>query len=311
MVTHPVRRAFASALLTLALVAVLLLVPDAVRVYAHNMMGELRAPGEPAFIAAHRGDSSRAPENTLPAFAEAFRASPEFVEADVQLTLDGQPVIMHDETVDRTTDGSGAVSDHTLDEIRALDAGSWYDPAFTGTQVPTLDEFLDALADSRKKALLELKGHWVASDIETIMVGIYARGVQNRIVFASFNLTTVAYLAEAAPAIPRVIIKRDLPSDPVALTRFYGAIAILTSPTSLENDPGVVERMHDAGLGVLVYTLNSSQRWEEALAFGVDGIITDKPRKLGGWIAEPRPCVDEPGERVARGQPAERPIREP
>lgn len=285
MVTHPVRRAIASAVVTLALVAVLLLVPDAVRVYATNMIGALRAPGEPAFIAAHRGDSARAPENTLPAFASAFRSDLEFVEADVQLTADGHPVIIHDETVDRTTNGSGAVEALTLDQIRALDAGSWYDAAFAGTTVPTLDEFLDALDGSSKKALLELKGHWTADDIEGILIGIYARGVQNRVVFASFNLTTVAYLAEAAPAFPRVIIKRDLPSDPVALTEFYGAIAILTTPNSLENDPDVVDRMHEAGLGVLVYTLNSTSRWEEAREFGVDGIITDKPTKLGGWIS--------------------------
>src|SRR6478609_8641943 len=115
MVTHPVRRALASAVVTLALVAVLLLVPDAVRVYATNMMGGLRAPGEPAFIAGHRGDRASAPENTLPAFEAAFASNLEFVETDVQLTADGQPVLMHDDTVDRTTDGAGSVSDLTLD----------------------------------------------------------------------------------------------------------------------------------------------------------------------------------------------------
>ncbi len=286
MVTHPVRRAVAAAAVTLSLVSVLLLVPDAVSVYATNMIGALRAPGEPAFIAAHRGDSARAPENTLPAFDSAFRSNLEFVEADVQLTLDGHAVIIHDETVERTTNGTGAVADLTLEQIRALDAGSWYDAAFAGTTVPTLEEFLDALSASDKKALLELKGHWSTDDIERITIDVYARGVQDRVVFASFNLTTIAYLAEAAPAFPRVIIKRDLPSDPVGLTTYYGAIAILTTPNSLQNDPDVVDRMHEAGLGVLVYTLNSTHRWEEARQFGVDGIITDKPTKLGGWISE-------------------------
>lgn len=286
MVTHPIRRAFASAGVTVALVSVLLLVPDAVTVYATNMIGALRAPGEPAFIAAHRGDSARAPENTMPAFARAFRSDVEFVEADVQLTVDGHAVIIHDETVDRTTDGTGAVDELTLDQIRALDAGSWHGPDFAGTPVPTLEEFLDGLASSDKKTLLELKGHWLAADIERVTIDVYARGVQDRVVFASFNLTTIAYLAEAAPAFPRVIVKRDLPSDPVSLTQYYGAIAILTTPNSLQNDPGVVDRMHEAGLGVLVYTLNSTQRWEEAHEFGVDGIITDKPTKLVGWISE-------------------------
>ncbi|MCS0497998.1 glycerophosphodiester phosphodiesterase [Protaetiibacter mangrovi] len=275
--------------MTLALVAVLLLVPDAVRVYATNMMGALRAPGEPAFVAGHRGDRADAPENTMPGFAAAFASGLDFVETDVQLTADGVPVLMHDDTVDRTTDGTGAVADLTVDQIRALDAGSWYAPEFAGTRVPLLVEFLDALAGSRQKAIVELKGYWAPDGIRTVLDAVYLRGVQNRVVFASFDLSTVAHLADTAPAIPRVIIKRDLPHDPVGLARYYDAIAILTTPTSLENDPDAVARMHEAGLGVLVYTLNSTERWSEALADGVDGIVTDKPSKLDGWIAETAP----------------------
>ena len=207
----------------------------------------------------------------------------------MQLTSDGVPILMHDETVDRTTNGTGAVADLTLDEIRALDAGSWYAPEFAGTQVPLFDEFVAALAGTRKKALVELKGSWSPDGIRTVLDAIYLRGVQNRVVFGSFNLTTIAHLARTAPAIPRVIIKRDLPEDPVALVSYYDAIAILTTPTSLENDPHAVERMHAAGFGVLVYTLNSEKRWSEALAYGVDGIVTDKPSKLDGWIAKTAP----------------------
>lgn len=289
MVTHPVRRTFASAVVTLALVAVLVLVPDAVSVYATNMMGALRAPGEPAFIAAHRGDRAQAPENTMPALAAALDSDFEFVEVDVQLSADGVPVLIHDDTVDRTTNGTGAVAELTLDELRALDAGSWYGPEFAGTPVPLLDEFLVALAGSRKKALVELKGHWKPDALRTVLDAVYLRGVQNRVVFGSFNLTTVSHLARTAPAIPRVIIKRDLPEDPVALVRYYDAIAILTTPTSLQTNPDVVERMHAAGYGVLLYTLNSEERWSEALALGVDGIVTDKPSKLDGWIAKTAP----------------------
>ncbi len=289
MVTHPVRRALASAVVTLALVAVLLLVPDAVRVYATNMMGGLRAPGEPAFIAGHRGDRASAPENTMPAFEAAFASNLEFVETDVQLTVDGYPVLIHDDTVDRTTDGTGAVADLTLEQVRALDAGAWFAPEFAGTRVPLFDEFLDAFTDSRKKALIELKGFWSADGIRGVIDDVYARGVQNRVVFASFNLTTVANLGQVAPAIPRVIIKRDLPADPVGLAQYYGAIAILTTPNSLEGDEEAVTRMHAAGLGVLVYTLNSEKRWSEALDYGVDGIVTDTPSTLDGWIAKTAP----------------------
>lgn len=287
--THPVRRALVSATVTLALVAVLLLVPDAVRVYATNMMGSLRAPGEPAFVAAHRGDRATAPENTLPAVEAASRAGFEFLEIDVRLSADRVPVLMHDETVDRTTDGTGAIDELTLAQLRALDAGSWFDPAFAGTPIPTFAEFAAVFAGSRQKALIELKGHWTRADLRTVVDAIYLRGVQNRVVFASFSLKTLASLTEVAPAIPRVVIKSGLPEDPVALLQRFGAIALVTTVDALEADATAVERMHAAGLGVLVYTLNTQRRWSEALTLGVDGIITDRPSALDGWIAGTAP----------------------
>src|SRR5262245_51727578 len=222
MVTHPVRRGFAAAVVTLALVAVLLLVPQASKSYATNMMGALRAPGEAAFVAGHRGDRSVAPENTLPALQAALDGPLDFVETDVQLSLDGQPVIIHDETLDRTTDGSGPVAALTLAQLKALDAGSWYAPEFAGTRIPTFDEFLDVLAAApTKKAMVELKGYWARSDITGLLDGVYARGVQDRIVFASFDLSTIENLRGVASAFPRVIIRRDLPADPVALASYY------------------------------------------------------------------------------------------
>jgi glycerophosphoryl diester phosphodiesterase len=288
--THPLARASLAGALTLATVLVLVLVPDAVQAYAPNMIGALRLPGEPAFVAGHRGDRSDAPENTLPAFEAAFASGLEVVETDVQLTADGFPVLLHDPTVDRTTDGTGAVAELTLAQVQALDAGSWFAPEFAGTRIPQLGEFLDLLAATpHTRALVELKEYWTADDIRSILDGIYLRGVQNRVVFASIHLGTVANLAEAAPAIPRMIIRRDLPADPVGLAAFYGAIAIMTSPWSLETYPDAVADMHAAGYGVLVYTLNSEKRWSEATSYGVDGIVTDAPSELDDWIAATAP----------------------
>ena len=92
---------------TAASVLVLVLAPGATNAYAANLMGPLRAPGEAAFIAAHRGDRSAAPENTVPAFRSMVRSGSDFLETDVQLTADGYPVLMHDSSVDRTTNGTG------------------------------------------------------------------------------------------------------------------------------------------------------------------------------------------------------------
>ena len=283
-------RIAAAILVTMASVLVLVLAPGATNAYAANLMGPLRAPGEAAFIAAHRGDRSSVPENTIPAFEAAVRSGTDFLETDVQLTVDGYAVIMHDAGVDRTTSGSGLVRDLTLAELRTLDAGSWYAPEFAGLQVPMFEEFLDILvAAPEVTALVELKDHWTADEVETLLGGIYFRGVQDRIVFASFSPVTVAALRDAAPVIPRVLIRRVLPTDPVEVASRYGAIAIMTRASALEASPGAVTAMHVAGLGILLYTLNSEDRWGEALAHGVDGIVTDEPSALDEWIAQTAP----------------------
>ncbi len=280
----------AAALLTIATVAVLVLAPGATSAYAANLMGPLRAPGEAAFIAAHRGDRTSAPENTVPAFQAAVVSGSSFIEADVQLTADGYPVLIHDDTVDRTTNGAGAVDALTVAEIRTLDAGSWFAPEFAGVQVPLWGEFLDTLVGAPEvTALVELKGDWGADGIETLLSGIYFRGLQDRIVFASFSAATMLELRDTAPLFPRVLIRRVLPLDPVAVAHRYDLIAIMTRSVALEERPDAVERMHAAGLGLLLYTLNSEERWGEALAYGVDGIVTDKPSALDAWIAQTAP----------------------
>jgi glycerophosphoryl diester phosphodiesterase len=282
-------RALFAALTTTALVLIFVLNPDAALVYATNMFGALRTPGEPAFIAGHRGDRAHFPENTLPALQGVLDSDFDFVETDIQLTADGVPVLMHDLDVDRTTNGSGYVADLTLAELKTLDAGSWYAPEFAAVQVPTLDEFLAIFQHSKKKAMLELKGIWTPDQVRTVTALVYARGVQNRVIFEAFDFVTLEALQEAAPLFPRVLIQRYLPSDPVALANRFGAIALLTSPASLESDPTAIEKIHEAGLGIVLYTLNKKESWSEALTLGVDGIITDKPSSLDKWIAENAP----------------------
>ena len=282
-------RAVFAAMTTTALVLIFVLNPDAALVYAWNMFGALRAAGEPAFIAGHRGDRASFPENTLPALQGVLDSDFDFVETDIQLTTDGVPVLFHYLDVERTTNGTGLVADLTLAELKALDAGSWYSADFAGVQVPTLDEFLDIFQSSKKKAMLELKGIWTEDQVRTVTALIYARGVQGRVIFEAFDFETLEALQRAAPIFPRVLIQRYLPSDPVALANRFGAIAILTSPASLEDDPTVVKTMHDAGLGIVLYTLNKKGRWSDALELGVDGIITDKPSSLDKWIAANAP----------------------
>jgi glycerophosphoryl diester phosphodiesterase len=106
---------------------------------------------------AHRGDSARAPENTLPAFRKALRLGVHRLELDVRFTLGDVPVLMHDTTVDRTTNGTGAIADLTLDQLRSLDAGRWFAPAYRGTRVPTLYQALKLAQRSDAQVMVDLK----------------------------------------------------------------------------------------------------------------------------------------------------------
>jgi glycerophosphoryl diester phosphodiesterase len=286
---HRLRRGVAAAGLTIGLVLVAIVNPDAANAYAVSAFGALRAPGEPAFIAGHRGDRSAAPENTLPALQAVMDGGMDFVETDLQLSSDGVPVLIHDWTVDRTTNGTGEVSSLTLAELKSLDAGSWFDSSFAGTTIPTFEEFLVPFAHANKKAMLELKGFWTAADVRVVTGLVERYAVGDRVVFASFDFTTLMNLDRVAPSLPTVIIRRDLSGDPVGLAKFFGAVAILTSPGSVEADSTLVDRMHRAGLGIMLYTLNNEERWSEALDYGVDGIITDKPSSLDDWLATTAP----------------------
>lgn len=283
------RRGLLASATTLGLVLVLVLGPAAARSHAASMFGTLRAPGEAAFIAGHRGDRSVAPENTLPALESALAGPMIFVETDVRLSADKVPVLLHDETVDRTSNGTGLVSALTLAEIKALDAGSWFGAAFAGTRIPTLDEFLAPFAHSRKKAMIELKGVWSEEDVAIVDELITRHGVASRVVMASFEEPTLAALQTVAESLPRVVLCKSLPDDPVSVVTLFGGIALATNPKALGKRTAVVEAMHAVGLGVLLYTLNEENSWSEALAMGVDGIITDKPSSLDGWLADTAP----------------------
>ena len=123
----------------------------------------------PVHRIAHRGYSAVAPENTLPALAAAVLGGATFVEFDVRTTADGVPVVIHDRTVDRTTSGTGHVRDLSLDEVRELDAGSWFSPAYAGARVPTLAETLDLLAAGDHGLLLEIKPPATPEQVKAIL----------------------------------------------------------------------------------------------------------------------------------------------
>lgn len=285
-----VRRGVIAGVLLAGFVGGMVLAPATAKVEASSLFGGLRAAGQPAFIAAHRGDRSVAPENTMPAFRAALDGTMGFVEADIQLTKDRVPVLMHDTFVNRTTNGEGRVSDFTFAEIQKLDAGAWYSPSFRNTRVPTLESLLSALQakqaeGEQKKALLELKGFWTLDKVEIVTDLIASYDVAKLVIISSFDTSTIDHVRQVDNTLARAIITRTLPNDPVAFADLYGAIALIVNQSAVEAEPWSVDRMHRAGLGIILYTLNSKAAWERALDLGVDGIITDKPSSLDHWLS--------------------------
>lgn len=253
------------------------------RVSAQELLGSARGPGDSAFIAGHRGGTVSAPENTLPAVREALQAGFDYVEVDLALTSDGHAVLMHDKSVDRTTDGTGRVADLTLADVRQLDAGSWFSPSFGGTPVPTAEEFLDVLSQSRGRAMLDLKGEWTPEAAATLVDQLAARDLDRVVAVASFDARTLSYVQARSEVVTRLISLKRLPHNVAAAVRQVGARGVVIGRAALEAHPEVIDELHAEGLRVIVYTLNSDTQWGRVTDLGVDGIVTDDAGLLHSW----------------------------
>ena len=289
---HPPRRAVrvACALVGVAMTATALIVAATpTTASAVDVFGALRLPGEAAFIVGHRGDRADAPENTM-ASLELAMDDLDFVETDVQLSRDGVPVLFHDTTLERIADDRRSVADLELDDLRRLDVGAWYGAAHAGERMPTLDEFLAALATRETaRALVELKADWTPDEVRRVVDLIERHQVRGRVVLQSFSLETLFAVQQVSPTTPRIMLIRELPADPVPLAERLGVIGFGTTAASVTAVPGALEAAHGAGVAVLCYTLNSHEGWEEVSALGVDGIITDQPSELDEWLAVTAP----------------------
>ncbi len=259
--------------------------------------------GRPLVIA-HRGNSSVAPENTLVAFETAWRAGADLVELDIQLTRDGQVVVLHDDTVDATTDGTGAVADLDLEQVRALDAGIGFAPAFAGQRVPTLAEVLSWQSGRPGVGLLlELKGSWTPEQVEPVTTAIAAAGLSDRVIGQSFWSETVAALRQVAPQLRRGLLIGEAPRDLVQRCTDLGVMTCNPYGPLLVADPGLVARLHAAGLQVMVWTLDEQAHWAAAWSAGVDAVITNRPDRLVGWLDGASGGRAEPVNRVTRDRP--------
>ncbi len=234
-------------------------------------------------IIAHRGAAADAPENTLVAMRISFDRGVDFVEADLHLTADGVPVLMHDPTIDRTTNGSGNVADLTLAEIKTLDAGSWFGAQFAGEPVPTLEEFLDELTPTNSRALIELKGQWNDEQVTHAVELLHERYLVDRVAFESFELENLVRLEELAPEFARVMLTREWNRETLETASVLGASAVGARNSVFSSNFGLITEARTLGIGTMVYTLNSKSKWSNARDRGIDLIITDNPVALEDW----------------------------
>lgn len=239
-------------------------------------------------VVGHRGNSSAAPENTLAAIDSAVRAGATGIEIDVQLTADRVPVVIHDDTLDRTTNGTGPVAATRSQELRALDAGSWFGSSFAGERVPRLDDVLDALTRARHvSVVVEVKGAWAREDVRLVADAVEEWALADRVVAQSLSVATVAALAEVAPWLRRGLIVAEADDGTLDLCRGLGATACNPNGRVLEARPQFVSQAHAAGITVTPWTLNEPAQWDAARALGVDGIITDRPEQLVAHQSQP------------------------
>lgn len=239
----------------------------------------------PAIVIAHRGGGGEAPENTVAAIVGATATGADLIELDVQLTADDVPVIMHDWTVDRTTDGTGAVWSLSAEEVTALEAGG------ATVFVPTLREALQAIAPTRASTMVELKGSWTPEQVALVSALVAEHGLDHRVVLASFDLFSLRAAQDAAPDLPRLLLSRSLATVDAAIADVDASAVAVSMPTA-RRDPEAIPELAADGIGVFVYTLNTEDRWAEAVALGARGIITDDPSALGAWLMEPETTPD-------------------
>ncbi len=233
-------------------------------------------------IIAHRGYSGIAPENTLAAFRAAAEAGADGVELDVQLSRDGVPVVIHDERLERTTDGSGWVGEHTASELAALDAGRWFGDGFGGEGVPTLSSVLALLDATPLIVHLELKTNRLPYPglVPAVLDAVAEAGLEARVHLSSFNHHTLRTVQQADPARPCAALLYDRLLEPWDYVARHGFQAL--HPHHAAVDAALVAGCHGRGLPVRPYTVDDPADAERLLRMGVDALITNQPQRLLG-----------------------------
>ncbi|MBT2662054.1 glycerophosphodiester phosphodiesterase family protein [Bacillus sp. ISL-45] len=244
---------------------------------AETTIGELRQFD----TVAHRGAAGYAPENTIAAFDMGLEMKADYIEIDVQRSKDGKLVIIHDTTVDRTTDGTGKVGELTLEELRSLDAGSFKGEQFAGEKIPTFEEILDRY-HGKIGILIELKAPQLYPGIEEeVTQELKERNLDkpqnDKIIIQSFNFESMKKIDALLPNVPiGVLTYSSLHTTDAALQEF-AKYADLFNPSYGLVTRELVDKVHSLGMEIQSWTVRSPEAAQFLIDMKVDGIITDYP----------------------------------
>jgi glycerophosphoryl diester phosphodiesterase len=246
--------------------------------------GTLRRP----FVVGHRGAAARAPENTAASLRAGIAAGADAVELDVRLSADGHVVVLHDATLDRTTNGKGPVSEWSWGGLAGLDAGSWFSPGFAGEPLLDLPGALEVVG-GHLPAIVEIKSRRggagdVAEDdeirlLDAVLAALRRGGRQDDATVSSMRWPLLAAAADRAAGLDlAVTVPRGHRGDPVAFAARTGARSLHPDRRICSRD--LVARAHDAGLRVIAYVVNRAKELDPLVAAGVDGIFSDDPEAM-------------------------------
>jgi glycerophosphoryl diester phosphodiesterase len=239
----------------------------------------VNSPG--VLIVAHRGNSSIAPENTIPAFEKALAAKADLVELDYHHSADGVPVVLHDDTLDRTTNSQQLwgkekllVVDVSAAEIAKLDAGLWFSDEFKGTKLPTLLESLAAI-QAGSTTLIERK----AGDAATLVKLLAREKLTDQVVVQAFDWEFVKECRKLAPTMTLCTLSGKIAnSEQIEAAAATGADVIVWNHEKLRHEQ--IELIHKLGKKAWVYTIDDPERAAGFIAAGIDGVITNKPATM-------------------------------
>lgn len=236
---------------------------------------------QPLMVIAHRGASSYAPENTLAAYDLALEMGATHIELDVHLSADGHVVVIHDETLERTTNGSGPVADRTLAELRELDAGSWFGADYAGQRIPTLREVLERYG-RRAHLHIEIKGRMPGLVARTVAL-IREYGLQDRVTITSFHRAALEETRALAPELRTGWLVGEVTDEIVDAALALGLTQLC--PRGDQVTPELVARLHGLGLVVRAWGVPDEETMRRVADAGADGMTVNFPDKLLAYLS--------------------------